>query len=398
MDYSNINFVSDNIIQGKAYPALARWTAQPYTHKWRQFVQHWPNTVPMELYEHLNTHSIPYRLYDLNDNNYPRGSYYGIGIGFFNFDVDYFALLNDDVFFGLQSGRIRALFYYHEGDNPDKIKQRLDHLCDLNNLPPNCYKFISGNTQADAIENFIYFPDHELLYWHRNQQTEPTQIHSNSRPYNFTVLSRTHKWWRATVMTDLRRAGLLDNCLWSYGTDVALNEHETDNPIEVDTLDIRSDIADFLSNGPYTCDEFTIEQQNNHHLTETSHYTDSYCNIVLETHFDADGSGGAFLTEKTFKPVKHGQPLVIVGCPGSLAALRNLGYRTFDHAIDNSYDTITDNTQRWLAVKAAIAKIQSQNLHTWFESCRKDIEHNQQLFLGSKSSRLNTLLERLRND
>jgi hypothetical protein len=199
-------------------------------------------------------------------------------------------------------------------------------------------------------------------------------------------------------MTDLHRTGLLDNSYWSYRTDIATDEAETDNPIEVDTLEIREDIKTFLVNGPYSCDALTHEQHNDHHIIETNHFTDSYCNIVLETHFDADGSGGAFLTEKTFKAIKHGQPFVVVGCAGSLSALRGLGYRTFDHAVDNSYDTIQDNTERWIAVRNTITQLKSQNLHAWFESCRSDVEHNQQLFCSSKASRLNTLLERIRND
>jgi hypothetical protein len=196
-------------------------------------------------------------------------------------------------------------------------------------------------------------------------------------------------------MTDLHRAGLLENSYWSYGTDITAGEAETDNPIEVDTLNIRADIAEFLSRGPYTCDTLTAEQHNDHHVIETDHHAESYCNIVLETHFDADGSGGAFLTEKTFKAIKHGQPFVIVGCAGSLAALRSLGYRTFDHAIDNSYDNISNNTERWIAVRQAIAHIKSQDLLAWFESCRSDTEYNQQLFCSTKADRLNTLLERL---
>jgi hypothetical protein len=393
------NFIADSVVQGKACPALATWRATPYTPEWRQFVQHWPNTVPAELYEHFNTHNIHYKLSDINYNEYTtNGSYYTIGVGFFNFDVDYFKLMNQTVFVELQAGRIQALFYYHEGDNPYHIKNHLDTLCIKHDLDTNCYKFISGNTQADNIKNFAYFPDHELLYWHRNRKIPATPVHTNKRLYDFTVLSRTHKWWRATAMTDLHKAGLLENCLWSYRTDVALNEPETDNPIEVDTLGIRADIADFLNNGPYTCDTLTADQQNDHHIIETAHYADSYCNLVLETHFDADGSDGAFLTEKTFKPIKHGQPFVIIGCAGSLATLRKLGYRTFDHAIDNSYDDIKDNTQRWLAVKAAISKLKSQDLHSWFESCKSDVEHNQQLFCSAKADRLNTLLERLHND
>ena len=395
MDYAN-NFVADRVVRNKAYPALAQWSAQPYTTEWREFVQHWPNTVPAELYEHFNTHGIKYKLSDLS--NLTSGAYYTVGLGFFNFDVDYFALMTEVVRRQLRREELTVLFYYHEGDNPFRIKDRLDELCQNHLLPPNCYRFVSGNTAAKGIPGFAYFPDHELLYWHRNQAIPPTPVHTNRRLRDFTVLSRTHKWWRATAMTDLHRKGLLNNSYWSYGTDIATDEAETDNPIEVDTLKIRTDIKQFLSNGPYSCDALTHEQHNDHHLIETNHFTDSYCNIVLETHFDADGSGGAFLTEKTFKAIKHGQPFVVVGCPGSLSALRDLGYRTFDHAVDNSYDTIQDNTERWIAVRKTIAQLKSQDLHTWFESCRNDVEHNQQLFCSSKASRLNTLLERIHND
>ena len=66
-------------------------------------------------------------------------------------------------------------------------------------------------------------------------------------------------------MTDLHKAGLLENCLWSYTTHITLDEPETDNPIEVDTLDIRTDIVEFLNAGPYTCDTLTADQQNDHH-------------------------------------------------------------------------------------------------------------------------------------
>jgi hypothetical protein len=119
---------------------------------------------------------------------------------------------------------------------------------------------------------------------------------------------------------------------------------------------------------------------------------------VLETHFDADGSNGAFLTEKTFKCIKHGHPFVLFAPAGSLQALRDMGYRTFDHAIDNTYDHIQDNTERYLAVIAAIRKLALVDPNTLYNSCVRDLEHNQQVFLTSKWSRLNTLYERLHNE
>ena len=379
------NFVTDRIVNDKMYPAFSRWAATPYTPGWRLFAHHWPNTVPFELLEHCRTHNYPCSI----STNGP--GFYAIGIGFFNFDVDYFKLISNWVF----KNNNTVLFYYHEGDNPYRIKQRLDELCIQNKLSINCYRFISGNNAADNIPGFIYFPDHELLYWHRNQCITPGPINLNTRSKEFTALSRTHKWWRATVMTDMVRNKILINSHWSYCTDITLTESFVDNPIEVDSLLIKSDIDNFLKGAPYTCDSHTSDQHNDHSQIELAHYTDAYCNIVLETHYDADQSGGAFLTEKTFKPIKYGQPFVIVGAPGSLAALRKLGYRTFDHAIDNSYDTIQNNTQRWQQTLRTIQQIQQQDMNAWFRRCVDDVKHNQQLFLASKYARLNSLLERL---
>ena len=116
---------------------------------------------------------------------------------------------------------------------------------------------------------------------------------------------------------------------------------------------------------------------------------------MLETLFDVDGSGAAFLTEKTFKCLKHGHLFLIAGGPGSIQCLRDLGYRTFDHLIDHSYDTIANNTDRYIALRAEIERLNSLDLHELYISAIPDLIHNQQLFLAPKTDRLNSLLERL---
>lgn len=383
-------FAADRVAQDKPYPALAQWQAEPYTPQWRQFAHHWPYTVPFELYEHCVTHNFDYEtitIQQCQDAEY----FYCVGLGFFDFNIDYIDLIPKQVF----DKNLTVLFYYHEGDNPARIKQRLDDLCRKHSVNANQYRFVSGNTAADRLENFAWFPDHELLYWHRNRHTRAASVHVNPRPYRFTILNRTHKWWRATVMADLQREGILDVSQWSYNTDITIGDDPADNPIEIDVLDLRQDVDQFIAHGPYTCDNLTAEQHNDHHLHVPEHYTDSYCHLVIETLFDADQSGGAFLTEKTFKPIKHGQPFVVVGAPGSLQALRDLGYRTFDHAIDNSYDTETDNTRRWQKILTAVRHIQGQDPDAWFRSCLDDVVHNQQHFLASKHDRLNNLYDKL---
>jgi hypothetical protein len=292
----------------------------------------------------------------------------------------------------IKNQQLRILFYYHEGDNPVRIKQRLDQLTTIHQLPDQCYVFVSANSAADNILGFVYFADFELWYYQRNIGFPALKIHSKPRAHEFTVLNRLHKSWRATAMADLKRNTVLDNSYWSYCETGSL---DLDNPIEIDSIsDLRADTNRFLQNSPYTSDNLDQAQRNNHSLVEPKYYTNSYCNIVMETHFDADQSGGTFLTEKTFKPIKHGQMFFVAGPAGSLQALKDLGYRTFDNVFDNSYDQITDNTQRWQRLRDSIKQAQYR-LADRFESARSDIAHNQQLFLASKTQRLNTLIGKI---
>jgi hypothetical protein len=188
---------------------------------------------------------------------------------------------------------------------------------------------------------------------------------------------------------------MLDNSYWSYGNQ-DIGDQYNDNPIKIyDFPDLPEYMKSFLNNGPYTCDTLTPEEHNSHWKLVKEHFDDSYCHLVLETFFDADGSGGAFLTEKTFKPIRHGQPFVIFGTPHSLATLRRLGYRTYDQYIDNSYDTVTDNTERFIKLISTVNKLSKQDLHAWYQQLADDARYNQELFVGSKYLRLEQLAANL---
>jgi len=369
------------------HPNLARYRAQPFTPAWRQFDQHWPRTVPLRLLMYTTDYNI------VTVNQSFERAWYPIGIGWFDFDYDYFANLSSLVLDLVLRGQLRILFYYHEGDNPERIKYRLDKLADRHRLPPQCYTFVSANTQATSLKNFVYFPDHEFFFRFVNRKqisSEATVVVS----HKFTALNRLPKWWRASIISDLQHRGLLANSLVSYNTsNVTIDEIEDDNPIEVDQIDGWRVRTRSLSQSQLLCDQFDSQQQNDHHTVNTDLYTQSVCSIVLETHFDVDQSGGAFLTEKTFKPIKYGQPFVIAGGPGSLQALRDLGYRVFDSVIDNNYDTIKDNTQRYFALRDAIEKIVSND--NFYNMCRADVLHNQQVFAERAHAPVNNLLKEL---
>ena len=388
----NLNLIADQVIKGKIYPALAQHQAQPYTQAWREFGQHWPNTIPLRLQEYCDHHGVEIQLYNINDALPPR-TYYPVGLGFFDFGIDYFVLMSPAVRKKLHRNQLRVLFYYHEGDNPARIKDRLDELAQDHLLPPDCYVFVSANTAARDVPGFVYFTDFELWYYQRNRASPPLKIHHEARERDFTVLNRLHKSWRALAMADLKNLDLLDNSYWSYCETGVFDDAEC--PIEIDDIaGLRTATEELLRTAPYISDELDHDQRNDHSTIVPKYHVNSYCNIVMETHFDADQSGGAFLTEKTFKPIKHGQMFFIAGPAGSLQVLRDLGYRVFDSVLNNSYDLETDHTQRWMALTRSIYFAQSE-LPDLFEQCRDDIEHNQQLFQAVKTERLNTLIKEI---
>lgn len=371
------------------YPNLARPDLKPY-----QFDTAWPKVLPLRLLMYLKQFGIIFKTHLVKSA--PTGSWYPVALGWHDFDCDYFSLISDLAKHRARHGEIRFLFYYHEGDHPGRIKQRFDVLCDRHRLPRSCYLFVSANSVAGHYGNFHYFNDHEYFLFYINRRQTAETATKDARPYEFTALNRIHKWWRAAVMSDLCNAGVLQRSIWSYNTMLTEDDQPRDNPITLERQHNWSAIMqDFLAQGPYVCDGADSVSHNDHRHINVELYTKSYCHLIIETLFDVDQSGGTFLTEKTFKCLKFGQPFVIIGPVGSLAVLRSMGYRMFDHVIDNSYDLIEDNTERWMAVRKSIMAIQQQDLYSWYLDCLDDVLHNQWLFSTKNHAALDQLVAKL---
>jgi hypothetical protein len=387
----SFDFVADSVIKGRIYPALARHQARPYTQSWREFGQHWPWTTPLRIQEYCQQHAVAVNIWDCR-NRPDHPVWYPICLGFFDFSIDYLSLVPEPVTVGVHEGWLRLLFWYHEGDNPQRISQRLRELCKQHAWPEQSWVFVSANTAARRLDNFVYFADFEFWYYQRNLEVAPVPVDPGSRTRDFTVLNRVHKPWRAAVMADLQRHGLLDHSYWSYCSGPGADDQ--DGPISVDSISqLRYARTRFLQSAPYFCDDLADQDRNNHAVTIPEHHSNSWCNIVIESQMDVDQSGGVFLTEKTFKPIKHGQPFFVVGAAGSLAELRNMGYRTFDHVLDNSYDLEPNATERWRMLLDSIQRAHRAGLPDIYQDCQADLRHNQQLFMSCHQSRLNTLLE-----
>ena len=384
-----VKFYFDRIVDGKPYPNLARHQARPYTPEWREFSKNWPFSEPVHFLEYLDQEHIEYQLVTT-----PENAIYPISISFFDFGVEWFNLIDSATLSAFRAKTCKLWFFYSEGDNPQRIQQHLLAQCIQHNIPKSQIHFTSANSSASKLDNFSYFADDEMLYRLRNKHSAVC-YHERPRSKKFTALVRTHKWWRATTMARIWSENLHSQGYFSYNTQISVDESVAENPIEVDVYNMRSTVNKFIESCPYYADDYDYQWHNLYSNTVPEHHSDSYLNLILETHLDADQSGGTFLTEKTFKPIKHCQLFLVVGPAGSVAQLRKMGYKTFDTWIDHSYDSIQDNSQRWDAVMKEFKRLCRSNLHKIYTDCSASLQHNRRLFLASKAERLNTLLQKV---
>jgi len=115
-----------------------------------------------------------------------------------------------------------------------------------------------------------------------------------------------------------------------------------------------------------------------------------HCNIEWynRTQFslvaESQVSTRVWISEKTYKPMAFGHAFLIWGSPGTLQFIHKQGFQTFDHAIDESYDTIIPQQQRLAAIIKQIEFLHEEfkNTNRLFQDSEslKRIQHNYDLF------------------
>jgi hypothetical protein len=96
-------------------------------------------------------------------------------------------------------------------------------------------------------------------------------------------------------------------------------------------------------------------------------YTDSYIHIVTETNFSND----IFPTEKIINPMIVLQPFILFGAPGYLKYIKELGFKTFNGFIDESYDNEYNDGKRFEMICDEIKRLSElslEEIHNWYIS------------------------------
>jgi hypothetical protein len=107
-------------------------------------------------------------------------------------------------------------------------------------------------------------------------------------------------------------------------------------------------------------------------------YNQTAYTVVAETNFDNHYS---FYTEKIVKPILGQRLFLVFSGRHYLKNLRSLGFRTFDGIIDESYDTVWDNEQRWALVCEQMQYLFDQPQEQILAKIQPIVEHNKRVML-----------------
>ena len=145
------------------------------------------------------------------------------------------------------------------------------------------------------------------------------------------------------------------------------------------TLTDRSEPVETIDSFEYTSNDAVL---NLNSLTRNS-----FCSIVTESRFHTALPN---FSEKTLRVLYTGRPFLLLAPAGTLKLLHQLGFKTFSQHWDESYDDITDPTERFQKVMLiALDILSKKNLN--LTPLKFVLEHNQRQIIKSRTRMYNLL-------
>ena len=86
----------------------------------------------------------------------------------------------------------------------------------------------------------------------------------------------------------------------------------------------------------------------------------------------------SFRTEKIWKPVVMGHPFIAVANQGYYRDMHHLGFKTFGHVVDESFDLIENNQDRLARIAQVVEDLCQQDLASFLKECYNVCKYNQQ--------------------
>jgi hypothetical protein len=217
-------------------------------------------------------------------------------------------------------------------------------------------------------------------------------FNSQHKPYTFLFLNGRARPHRKYLYERMRRRGLLDHSLYTMldakptvvrhfdFVENGINVMAT--PSELRRLPDHYEVARYrdpafgpITDRTYLKQELFRREWGEIYL-EPAAYIDTYFSIVTET--VCAESDISFRTEKIAKPLAMGHPFIVASTPGFYRDLRALGFRTFDHVVDESFDSISNAQDRMDRITDVVADLCEQDLDSFLAACEDVCKYNQQ--------------------
>jgi hypothetical protein len=233
------------------------------------------------------------------------------------------------------------------------------------------------------------------------------EIYSNTaKPYKFLFLNgrgRSHRKW----MTEyLGHNQLLDSAIWSWldpssgmarGLHLMVDGHNLmARERDLKFLAPMYEIPRYHKNlnvppGTVFAKYELFDREWGEIYINADCYIDTYFSVVTETVFEYPHS---FRTEKIWKPVAMAHPWIAVANRGFYRDMHNLGFQTFGHIIDETFDLIDNNQDRIERVGAVIKDLCQQDLAQFLTECYTVCKYNQQHLLSIREPVKNAFADR----
>jgi len=191
------------------------------------------------------------------------------------------------------------------------------------------------------------------------------------KPFKFLFLNGRARQHRFRLMQRFTNTGLLNQSLWSNLDSRCAPIHYLPEKYEVDRY--RNRLHDQVDSEFVKTQLFNDEWGDVYLQPES--YIDTFFSLVTETVFDIPFS---FRTEKIWKPIAMGHPWIAVANQGFYQDMRDLGFQTFDHVVDESFDTIENNQDRLERIATVVEDLCQQDLASFLKECYNVCKYNQQ--------------------
>jgi hypothetical protein len=110
-------------------------------------------------------------------------------------------------------------------------------------------------------------------------------------------------------------------------------------------------------------------------------YIDTYFSLITETVFEYPYS---FRTEKIWKAIAMGHPWIVAANAGYYRDIQNLGFKTFGHLIDESFDQVEPHWARASRIVDVVEDLCKQDLASFLKECYTVCKYNQELLIEKR--------------